>query len=62
MKNKRLLALLLAALLLTTSCAGGTTSDTVDTTATVANTDVETETTYVMWQNLPKNDLGGYDF
>lgn len=62
MKNKRLLAMLLAALLLTTSCAGGTTSDTVDTTATVANTDVETETTYVMWQNLPKNDLGGYDF
>lgn len=66
MKQKRIFASLLAALLLT-SCVTGCGSDTVtdttnaDTTATPTDT-VETETERVLWQDLSKTDLGGYDF
>lgn len=62
MKSKRLLVLLLAALMLSSvGCAGGETSE--DTSAAVVETTpVETETEYVMWQNLPETTLNGYDF
>ena len=62
MNRKRILALLLAGLMLSSvGCAGGESS--ADTEAPVVNTTpVETETEYVMWQNLPETTLDGYDF
>ena len=62
MNRKKVLALLLAALMLTSvGCAGGET--TADTAAVVTETEpVETETEYVMWQNLPETTLNGYEF
>ena len=66
MKQKRILASLLAALLLTstvTGCGSDTVTDTTNADNTAIPTDtVETETERVLWQDLSKTDLGGYDF
>lgn len=67
MHTKRLLAALLAAMLTATVCTGcgaGTTETTGDTTTSGGDTTAaaKTETEYTLWQDLPKEDLAGFEF
>ncbi len=66
MQAKRLLAMLMAAILTATAltgCGADTKETTADTTTSGdPTTPVETETEYTLWQDLPKEDLAGFDF